>query len=200
MFEPNHDRLSSRTLIERIDELLEPTVPVYCDIGNTMCHAIRHLRRRGPGSWHLSLVLGGMGNAVPQAMGACFGRREPTVALVGDGALLMCVGELRTAVEHRLPVVVVAFNNEGWGMVEQGRRLDFADAGLPSMLFRSKPSLATLAAGVGVHAEVVRDVAHFESALGSALRRPEPTVLEVLVDPHEPAPFESRRHTLSAGA
>ncbi len=193
------DPLTMRQAIECIDAVVPPTTPIFCDIGNAMCHAIRHLRRRAPGSWHLSLVLGGMGNALGQAIGACVGKRQPTIALVGDGAALMCIGELRTAVEQRLPLVVIIFNNGGWGMVEQGRNLDFAGAGLPSMLFTPKARLAPMAQAVGASALTVTRLCDLGPSLRQCLSHQEPTLLELWVDPNEPAPFESRRHTLTTG-
>ena len=49
------------------------------------------------------------------------------VAFSGDGGLMMLLGDLRTAVTYRLPVVVVVFDNSSLGMV----RLEQEQGGLP---------------------------------------------------------------------
>ena len=53
----------------------------------------------------ISNGLSTMGFALPAAIGAALVDREPpVVALTGDGGLLMCAGELLTAVRERLRV------------------------------------------------------------------------------------------------
>ncbi len=60
----------------------------------------------------ISNGLSTMGFALPAAIGAAlFDREKPVVAFTGDGGLLMCVAELRTAARENLPVRVICFDD-----------------------------------------------------------------------------------------
>jgi len=52
-----------------------------------------------------------LGHAIPAAIGARFSEHQPTIAIIGDGGFQMCCMELMTAVNYKLPVTVVMFNN-----------------------------------------------------------------------------------------
>ena len=68
-----------------------------------------------------------MGFALPAAIGAALVDRErPVVALTGDGGLLMCAGELLTAVRERLRIITIVFSDASLSLIEikqQARRL-----------------------------------------------------------------------------
>ena len=59
---------------------------------------------------------GTLGFGFPAALGAALSGR-PTVALVGDGGFLFACGDLATAAQERLPVVVVLVDDGGYGML-----------------------------------------------------------------------------------
>jgi acetolactate synthase-1/2/3 large subunit len=53
-----------------------------------------------------------MGFAVPAAIGAALlDTSRPTLAFTGDGGLLMCLGELRTAARENLPLRIIVFDD-----------------------------------------------------------------------------------------
>ncbi|MGB3804368.1 MAG: thiamine pyrophosphate-dependent enzyme, partial [Sphingopyxis granuli] len=45
------------------------------------------------------------------------------VAVSGDGATSYWIGEVETAVRHRLPIVFVILNNAGFGWIMQGEKM-----------------------------------------------------------------------------
>ncbi|MFP3670615.1 thiamine pyrophosphate-dependent enzyme, partial [Priestia sp. SIMBA_032] len=49
------------------------------------------------------------------------------MVLAGDGAFLMHGMEIHTAIEHRLPLTVVLFNNDAHGMCVTREQLYFPD-------------------------------------------------------------------------
>jgi thiamine pyrophosphate-dependent acetolactate synthase large subunit-like protein len=81
-----------------------------------------------PSGLLISNGLSTMGYALPAAVGAALlDRDRPVVALTGDGGLLMCAGELLTAVRERLRIIVIVFNDASLSLIEikqQARRLD----------------------------------------------------------------------------
>ncbi|MEN8207045.1 MAG: thiamine pyrophosphate-binding protein [Pseudomonadota bacterium] len=62
-----------------------------------------------------------LGHAIPAAIGARFAEHKPTIAIIGDGGFQMCCMELMTAVNYRLPVTVVMFNNSTMGLIRKNQ-------------------------------------------------------------------------------
>ncbi|HEY0934893.1 MAG TPA: thiamine pyrophosphate-binding protein, partial [Trebonia sp.] len=57
-----------------------------------------------------------IGPGLPLALGAAAGSGQPAVLIAGDGGFMLHVGELVTAVQHELPVVICLFNDRGYGV------------------------------------------------------------------------------------
>lgn len=86
---------------------------------------------------------GTLGWAFPVALGARIGSGgRPVVAVSGDGGFLFNVQELATAVQHKIPVVVVLMNDFAYGNVRRSQVDDFGNRVLGSDLenpdFRSR--------------------------------------------------------------
>jgi len=62
-----------------------------------------------------------LGHAIPAAIGARFARHKPTIAIIGDGGFQMCCMELMTAVNYKLPITVVMFNNSTMGLIRKNQ-------------------------------------------------------------------------------
>jgi acetolactate synthase-1/2/3 large subunit len=62
-----------------------------------------------------------LGHAIPAAIGARFAEHKPTIAIIGDGGFQMCCMELMTAVNYKLPVTVVMFNNSSMGLIRKNQ-------------------------------------------------------------------------------
>jgi len=62
-----------------------------------------------------------LGHAIPAAIGARFVEEVPTFAILGDGGFQMCGMELMTAVNYRIPLNVVLFNNGTMGLIRKNQ-------------------------------------------------------------------------------
>lgn len=71
-----------------------------------------------PGRWLHHFPLGGLGAALPFALGAraVLPATTPAVAIAGDGGFGFSAMEFDTAVRHNLPVVCVVGNDAAWGI------------------------------------------------------------------------------------
>ncbi len=69
-----------------------------------------------PGGWfNAATGFGALGYAPGAAVGAAVGAPgEPVVCLIGDGGLQFSPGEIRTAVDEKLPITYVVWNNAGF--------------------------------------------------------------------------------------
>jgi len=61
---------------------------------------------------------GALGYALPAAIGAARGTGEPVVVIAGDGGVQFSLAELGTAVEEELTVIVLVWNNRGYGEIK----------------------------------------------------------------------------------
>jgi acetolactate synthase-1/2/3 large subunit len=135
---------------------------------------------REPNGMLISNGLSTMGFALPAAIGAALlDRSGPTVALTGDGGLLMCAGELLTAVRERLPILTIVFNDASLSLIEikqQARRLPAAGVALGAVDWRK------LAESVGMAAWTAHDEAALERAIDQAVATRGPCLIDATID------------------
>jgi acetolactate synthase-1/2/3 large subunit len=140
----------------------------------------------------LAPTSGSMGYGLPAAIAAKIARPErPAVALAGDGCLLMTGQELATAVQYRLPVVVIVANNGMYGTIRMHQERLFPGRVLATSLVN--PDFAALARSFGAAGVTVTRTEDFPSVLKRALSAAIPTVVELKLDPEAISP----RQTLS---
>jgi acetolactate synthase-1/2/3 large subunit len=128
----------------------------------------------------ISNGLSTMGFALPAAIGAALtDRGRPVVALTGDGGLLMCVGELVTAVRERLRIIVIVFSDASLSLIEikqQARQLPPAGVALGAIDW---PSLAE---SVGMPGLAAGTEAELERACERAIGSGESCLIEAKID------------------
>lgn len=133
-----------------------------------------------PNGMLISNGLSTMGFALPAAIGAALVDRErPVVALTGDGGLLMCAGELLTAVRERLRIVTIVFSDASLSLIEikqQARRLE------PSGVALGAIDWPALAGSFGVAAWIARNDAELGHAIEKALECSGPSLIEAKID------------------
>jgi acetolactate synthase I/II/III large subunit len=134
-----------------------------------------------------------IGPGVPLAIGACLGSGKRTVLVQGDGGLMLSVGELATAVQQHLPLVVCVFNDRGYGILRFIQ--DLTLAGRRSAVDLVTPDFAALAQSVGMAGESVASVDGFADAFGSALEREGPTLIDVDITQMAPMTIRPQRPT-----
>jgi acetolactate synthase-1/2/3 large subunit len=119
-----------------------------------------------------------MGFGIPAALAAkvAFPDRV-VVAVVGDGGFLMSGMELATAVQERLPVVVILVNDRALTLIKmiQQRRYESRFLGVDL----HNPDFGLFARAFGVRHWLPDDDAAFEAALREAIATREPAVIEV---------------------
>jgi acetolactate synthase-1/2/3 large subunit len=134
-----------------------------------------------PGRWLHHFPLGGLGCAVPFALGAKAVLPDtPVVAIAGDGGFGFTAMELDTAARHDLPIVGVVGHDAAGGLeLHVQQRIYGADRIVGSTLAPTRyDKLAEALGGVGFHVERPDDI---RPALEQALASGRPAVLNVPV-------------------
>jgi acetolactate synthase I/II/III large subunit len=100
---------------------------ILFDAGNCAATALHFLDIPAGVKTTIALGMGGMGYAIAAATGAQLGSPSGTrtMVLCGDGAFLMLGLEVHAAIERRLPVLFVVFNNGKHGMCVTRQELYF---------------------------------------------------------------------------
>jgi acetolactate synthase-1/2/3 large subunit len=135
---------------------------------------------RGPRSFISSGYQGTLGWGVATALGAKHALGDaPVVTLSGDGGFMFNVQELATAVRHRIPIVVILFNDGAFGNVRNMQREEHGNRVIGSDL--TNPDFMRLAGSFGIGGYRVSGPDALRKALGTALAKNEPALIEVPV-------------------
>ena len=132
----------------------------------------------------LSAAMGGLGFALPAAVGVRMGApRRPVVAVVGDGSSLYQIQALWTAAHYGVGVLVVVLANGGYRVLD---RLAEREGGEPPWPSLHGVDVAGLARSLGCEARRVGEHEALERELDAAVPelagRTSPLVLEVAVE------------------
>lgn len=115
------DRRISAEMTGWLDALaaaLPPETVVALDSTQLGYPAHGRLRAAGPRSWLAPYGFGTLGCALPMAIGAGIALPgRPVLAVAGDGGWLFTVAEMATAVDEGLDLVLVLWDNRGYGMI-----------------------------------------------------------------------------------
>jgi acetolactate synthase-1/2/3 large subunit len=178
-----------------LDRVLPDGTDIVVDAGNTGAAAIHHLPVRRDGRFAVALGMGGMGYSFGAGIGMAFGRAmsngpsRRTVVIAGDGAFFMHGMEVHTAVQYRLPMTFVLFNNNAHAMCVTREQLFYDDL-YSYNRFRPSDLGAGLAAMFpGLPSVDVADIDALPAALERALDVDGPSVISVNCAADEIPPF-----------
>ena len=130
-----------------------------------------------PRTWLHPVGFGTLGFALPAGIGAKFGVGEtPVAVLIGDYGLQYTINELGTAAEHKLPLVILMWNNDALGQI----RDDMVMKGIqPNAVTLRNPDFQALAKAYGCKAEKPESLKALAAAIRAALAADAPTLIEM---------------------
>lgn len=100
--------------------------------------------------------------------------------LIGDGGLMLGIGELATMAQEQLPIVLIIMNDKGYGVMRGIQEKYFSDRQYYNELLT--PSFSQLAQSMGITALTITKTSDFKSTLQQAIALKQPVVVEVLMD------------------
>jgi acetolactate synthase I/II/III large subunit len=121
---------------------------------------------------------GGIGQALPMAIGAQIGAPSKcVVALCGDGGLLVNIGELAAARQENAPIVVVLFDDQGYGVLRNIQNAHFEGRRIGVDL--QSPDFMAIARAFGFEAERIKSAGEFRGTFSGAVKAREPWLIVV---------------------
>lgn len=145
--ESRPEGLDPRTVCARLDDLLPRQRSLVTDGGHFCGFPAGYLSVPEPSAFAFALDFGAVGLGLGTAMGAAVGRSDRLMVLgIGDGGLMMSLGDLDTAVRYRIPMLILVFDDQAYGAEMHFLRM----LGLPDAesLFDT-PDLAAVARSLG---------------------------------------------------
>ncbi len=177
--------ITPQYVVEKLYEVTGGDAFITSDVGQHQMFAAQFYKFDKPRRWINSGGLGTMGFGLPAAMGVRFANpKAPVACITGEGSIQMCIQELSTCKQFRLPVKIINLNNGYLGMVRQWQEMfhgnryseSYVDA-LPDFV-----KLAEAYGHVGMRIEKPADV---EPALREAFvkYKNELVFLDFIIDP-----------------
>jgi len=175
------DPIYPGVLMEAMNAVLNDSAVVASDVGNCQMWARTFRRIATPESFMQSGVWNAMSYGLPTAIVAKmeFPERD-VVALAGDGAFLMTIGDLPTAAEYGANILIVVLNDGAFGQTYMQQTGLYGHT--YGTTFQS-PNFAEIAKACGAEGIRVTDPKNVESALrqGLAATKQKPALVEVMV-------------------
>ncbi|MBK6637845.1 MAG: acetolactate synthase 3 catalytic subunit [Rhodocyclaceae bacterium] len=123
-YKQGKDVIMPQYVVEKLYEVTKGDAFVTSDVGQHQMWAAQYYKFDKPRRWINSGGLGTMGVGLPYAMGVRFANPKATVACVtGEASIQMCIQELSTAKQFRLPIKIINLNNRYLGMVRQWQEM-----------------------------------------------------------------------------
>lgn len=131
---------------------------------------------------------GTLGYGYATALGVMAGNMDKKVLQVsGDGGIMFNIQELSTAVQYRLPLVTVIFNDHRYTNVQRQQKEWFEGRVVCSDLHN--PDFVQLARSFGAAGFHASDPESLRTAIRQAFEEPGPSLVEVAVDEFFPPPW-----------
>ncbi|MBI5786520.1 MAG: acetolactate synthase 3 catalytic subunit [Rhodocyclales bacterium] len=184
-YKQGKDVITPQYVVEKLYEVTGGDAFITSDVGQHQMFAAQFYKFDKPRRWINSGGLGTMGFGLPAAMGVRFANpKAPVACVTGEGSIQMCIQELSTCKQYRLPIKIINLNNGYLGMVRQWQEMfhgnryseSYVDA-LPDFV-----KLAEAYGHVGMRIEKPADV---EPALREAFTKHKSDLvfLDFIIDP-----------------
>jgi len=178
-----------REAMTALDAVLPDGTDVVVDAGNIGASAIHYLPVRRDGRFIVALGMGGMGYSFGAGVGVAFHRRRRTVVISGDGSFLMHGMEIHTALQYRLPVTFLLFDNHAHAMCVTREQLFYDDLYSYNRFGPSRYGAGLAAMFPGLLSVDVDDIDLLPDVLSTVLETDGPSVVSVECSADEIPPF-----------
>lgn len=119
-FDRSSKIIKPQMVIEKLFNVTKGDAFITSDVGQHQMWAAQFYKFDKPRRWINSGGLGTMGFGMPAAMGVQLANPKGKVACItGEASIQMCIQELSTCKQYKLPLKIINLNNRYMGMVRQ---------------------------------------------------------------------------------
>ncbi|MDR0588164.1 MAG: biosynthetic-type acetolactate synthase large subunit [Burkholderiales bacterium] len=183
-YDTHGKKIKPQYVVETLHRLTHGEAIVTTDVGQHQMWTAQYYKFDQPRRFISSGGLGTMGFGLPAAAGAKIANpNKEVICVTGEASIQMCIQELATCAQYRLPIKIVNLNNGYMGMVRQWQEL-FYGSRYSESYFDTLPDFVKLAESFGHLGVRVDDPEKVESALKEALAIKDRLVfLDIHTDP-----------------
>jgi acetolactate synthase-1/2/3 large subunit len=183
-YDNNASTIKPQYVIEELCRQTKGQAIITTGVGQNQMWTAQFYRFSRPRQLISSGGLGTMGYGLPAAIGAQIAVPDATVIDIdGDHSFNMTMTELRTAVEHELPIKVCILNNGYMGMVRQWQELFYNKR--YSKTYLSNPDYEPVAKALGAAGFTVDKKADVPKTIKQMLKEKKPCVVDFRVEREE---------------
>ena len=185
-YDRNSKLIKPQYVLDTLWKVTKGEAFVTSDVGQHQMWAAQFYKFDKPRRWINSGGLGTMGFGLPAAMGAQFANPKATVVCVtGEASFQMCLQELSTCKQYRLPLKIVNLNNRYMGMVRQWQQFFHGNRYSESYM-DALPDFSKLVESYGHTGMRIENPADIEPALREAFKRKDELVfMDFITDQSE---------------
>jgi pyruvate dehydrogenase (quinone) len=175
------DRIHPQAVARTVSDLAQRDAIFTIDTGLNTLWSANWIRQSGSQRIFGSFNNGAVGTALGQANGIqAHARSRQVIALCGDGGFNMLMCEFLTAVQHKLPVKVVVYNNSAFGLIT----LEAESIGVPA--FREgiqfpNPDFVAFARACGGQGFSAKKPGDLKAAISEAFAVDGPAIIDAVV-------------------
>ncbi len=170
-------------IVATLADVLPENSIIVADAGTPTPFVSAYLRSRAGRRVLIPRGYGGLGYALPAAMGAKLASPKSTVvALMGDGSFGMTVGEFETLHRLGIPITVVQFTNGEFGWLKIIQDLNYGKQ-FYQVDFSSDTDHVGIARGFGIKSFKVDCPSELAGILRAAVSSEEATFIDLAVEP-----------------
>ncbi|WP_343190441.1 biosynthetic-type acetolactate synthase large subunit [Buchnera aphidicola (Mollitrichosiphum nigrofasciatum)] len=148
-FIQNKKKIKPQSVIQCIYKLTKGKAYITSDVGQHQMFTALYYIFNKPRRWINSGGLGTMGFGLPAALGVKLAFPKKTViCITGDGSIQMNIQELATAMQYKIPILILNLNNYALGMVKQWQDIIYYGRHSQSYM-KSLPNFMQLAQSYG---------------------------------------------------
>lgn len=147
--------ISPYTFLKRLEPYLKNDAVIVTDSGAALLCAHTVMTLKPLQRLLTTTGLGEMGFGLPGAIGASFARgKSEVLCLNTDGGMMFNLQELQTIAHHNLPIKIVVFSNDGYGMIRHTQKaLGQVEVGTSRATGVSCPDYVAVAAAFGIEGD-----------------------------------------------
>ncbi len=181
----NNNKVNPYTFVLELSKILNKNSIIIGDTGSHLTWLMQSFKIKNGQMLFSAFGNSPMGYALPASIGAqIINKKKKIVSLNGDGSIQLNIQELQTLKKLKLPIKIIIFNNNGYGIIKQFQDLYLNKRYEASDRVVSNPNFRILSKGYGIKYHLIRNNKNL-SKLKTIIRSNKSEIIEVNIEDNE---------------